>query len=67
MDGGEEAQAVGRQQQQQQQQPSRKALRLVVKADVQGSMEAVAAMVQELAADKVDLKVGWAQRGRECE
>ena len=39
-------------------QPPKQVLRLIVKADVQGSMEAVASMVRELAADRVDLKVG---------
>lgn len=43
--------------QQQQQQAPKQVLRLVIKADVQGSMEAVTGMVRELAGDRVDLKV----------
>jgi translation initiation factor IF-2 len=39
------------------QQP-KQVLRLVIKADVQGSMEAVTGMVRKLAGDRVDLKVG---------
>uniref|UniRef100_A0A7S3QQL7 Tr-type G domain-containing protein n=2 Tax=Dunaliella tertiolecta TaxID=3047 RepID=A0A7S3QQL7_DUNTE len=57
-EGKEHAQQQpAQQQQQQQQQQPKRPLRLVVKADVQGSMEAVLAMVRELAADRVDLKV----------
>lgn len=49
--------AAGEASEQQQPQQARQPLRLVIKADVQGSMEAVCAMAQELQGDRVDLKV----------
>lgn len=50
--------------QQRNQQAPKQILRLVIKADVQGSMEAVTGMVRELAGERVDLKVRRDQRER---
>ena len=58
--GGMESQALHPQEQRQPQQL--KPLRVIVKADVQGSAEAVQSMVADLSAGRVDLKVrAWVQ------